>query len=591
MEYLNKYKAPFELPGYTAGNWPTSLIGPAPGEVMSRIVGPEKITIASDESFKNVNETSCRLVKMGISGTVFGYIAKKPPCFNFDSNFFNAVTMEQFGPFFPGVAHYSYSEKTPSGIELLFPSSGRDWNGVLWVIVPGTVYYPPLQLMPRKKGSFNRFMMRDFFSGYLVDSGSAVAWIRRSSVNRNEKAIPEEYAVLDDGTRVGGPGKVGVSFAYNADLIRDFTVIAKNCLVHELSKEPGTTLFFGHSSGGSIGRIFNYIPGINVDHQQQRLFDGIFISDTAGGRGEPNWFVEAEVDKDGVTYLKPSSKDSLYFEEKEKSKMVPVIEMAHMAYAGPRTVTVPRVYKRFPTNYLQLKRDNMRQIIERGLSDIWRYYEIKDISHYDGSNLFDSWPEMASKTVDAGGVYTAMLEALVEWVTEGKQPPSNRTDAHDLKAIDTSAKPSIELPDSACPLGVFVEYMQDPGNKVLKSVTSFVPYLTEPRPQINADTMPESEWPDNYRAEWLEPLNAYGYLVDMTGSGTRMTKPTIEQAWKMRYRQGCSTGILKPYDSLTRAYYVLSVMKVAMDLYQDRLLTGEAVKWYLERAINDNIGV
>jgi len=77
----------------------------------------------------------------------------------------------------------------------------------------------------------------------------------------------------------------------------------------------------------------------------------------------------------------------------------------------------------------------------------------------------------------------------------------------------------------------------------------------------------------------------------MTNSGHRMTRPSIQQAWHIRYREGKTTGILLPYETLTRERYVSCVTEVATSLNADGLLTDEAVTWYIEKAKTDEIGV
>ncbi|NNE38466.1 MAG: hypothetical protein HKN08_09190 [Gammaproteobacteria bacterium] len=171
---------------------------------------------------------------------------------------------------------------------------------------------------------------------------------------------------------------------------------------------------------------------------------------------------------------------------------------------------------------------------------------------------------------------------------EGKKPPETRVAAADVWEIDPNTGPAIHLPDTACPRGVYKTYMNRPdGTSVGSSPALFVPYLTVPRPQINED----QPRPPGFREEWLEPLNRNGYLVDMTGSGHRMTRPTIQQIWHVRYKEGKETGVLRPYESLTRERYVECVTGVVNDLHADGLLTPEARTWYIDKAYKDDIGV
>jgi hypothetical protein len=153
--------------------------------------------------------------------------------------------------------------------------------------------------------------------------------------------------------------------------------------------------------------------------------------------------------------------------------------------------------------------------------------------------------------------------------------------------VDDKAGPAIQLPETACPRGVFRTYMNRPdGTAVGSSPALFVPFLTELRPQINAN----QDRPPGFQDEWLEPLNREGYLVDMTDSGQRDTRPTIEQVWHQRYREGKKTGVLRPYENLTRERYVECVTGVVTALHADGLLTPEAKQWYIDKAQTDVIG-
>jgi hypothetical protein len=210
------------------------------------------------------------------------------------------------------------------------------------------------------------------------------------------------------------------------------------------------------------------------------------------------------------------------------------------------------------------------------------------VSHSDASAEAFDYPELAKDMVDIGGVANALQQALADWILNGRKPPETRVAAADVWEIDPDTGPAIHLPDTACPRGIFRTYMNRPdGTAVGSSPALFVPYLTEPRPQINED----QPRPPGFQEEWLEPLNRKGYLVDMTGSGHRMTRPTIEQIWHIRYRDGMKTGVLRPYERLTRERYVECVTNVVDGLHADRLLTQEARVWYIEKAKTDEIGV
>ncbi len=600
--YLGHYLAPFNLP---VDEWPEVMVGPPPGVVRQKEVGPQDCSIISERIIHTAEGVPYRQVTVGISGTVFGYtdvIGRRSD--NFADHFFIAQTEGMFGPFIPGIARYGYSEETPAGVEILIPQDPENWNGILWVLAHGGSNYSSLNFRPRKPGKFNRYQNTGQFAGELIDRGYAVSWTRRSGTGVANPTDAMEEAVLYTDVTVGGPGKIGMGLNNSTALLRDYTVITRNFIEEQLGRRPRAILWRGHSAGGALGRSFNLIPGMNTDHDGKQLFQGFYISDTAGGRGAPTYFYEGKVlDKIGTYQIFPSEKDYLTFSEDQVRFMAPVIETAHAAYAGNKTTTVPRISKRIPTPYIELKRENARLYAEKGLNPIWRFFEIADVSHGDAAGVLNRWPEMAAEMIDIGGVSLALKEALVQWVLDGKEPPATRVDAADVWAVNPDAGPAIRLPESACPRGIFREYMADPSGRLLTSSAVFIPYLTRPVPQANAYMMANENWVKvwnaeaqamvgtDFQEEWLEPLDGRGYLVDMTGSFTRRTRPTIEQAWKIRYRRGYKTGVLTPYESLTRARYLSCVTKVAADLYADRLLTKEALDWYIEKAMTDDIGV
>jgi hypothetical protein len=494
------------------------------------------------------------------------------------------------GPFKPGVGRYQYSEDTPSSVEILIPQNPDDWTGYMWVLVHGAGRFPPLRFHPRNPDVFNRYTETSESAGALIDMGHAVIWTRRDAAISDEDAMHvANTVILDDGTELGGPGKLGMGFNDNLGVIRDYTVISRTFVEQELGKRPEKIFYRGHSAGGAMGRSFLIIRGMNTDHTGEQLFHGFFLDDSAGGRGATAYFWEAEVvDELGSFRLKPSDKDYLVFAGEQMRFMTPVVEVIHGAYAGGNTSTVPRLFERVPATYFQYKRENARINIEKGLGDLWKSYEIAGVSHADASSEASRYPDLAKDMVDIGSVNIKLEQALVDWVVNGKKPPETRVDARDVWDLDPKAGPAIQLPETACPRGIFRPYMNRPdGTAVGSSPALFVPYLTEAVPQIN-ERQPR---PAGFKDEWLEPLDRFGYLVDMTGSNHRMTRPSIEQMWHIRYREGEKTGVLKPYERLTRDRYEQCVTDVVTELHGDGLLTDEAKTWYIEKAAEDEIGV
>ncbi len=598
---LDQYMAPFQTP---VSDWPDAIAGPAPGDVEQRLVGPTECRIVSDKIIHNAKGIPYRQVTIAISGTVFGYAPQRtlsiPPLGTgvpgegrentFADHAFIWQTQGTMGPFIPGIGYFNYSDETPASVEILIPQNRQDWNGHMWVLVHGAGRFPPLLFHPRKDGEFNRYTETSESAGALMDMGFAVVWTRRDAAITDEASMAvANTVVLDDGTELGGPGKLGMGFNDNLGVIRDYTVISRNYIEQQLGKRPDKVFYRGHSAGGAMGRSFLLIRGMNTDHDGDQLFHGFYLDDSAGGRGATAYFWEAEVvDELGSFRLNPSDTDYLVFAGEQMKFMAPVIEIIHGAYAGGNTSTVPRLFERVPATYFQYKRENARINIEKGLGDQWKSYEIAGTSHSDASAEAFKYPELAKDMVDIGSVAIKLEQTLVDWVLHDKKPPETRVDARDVWDLDPKAGPAIQLPETACPRGIFRPYMNRPdGTAVGSSPALFIPYLTFPAPQINE----RQTRPAGFNDEWLEPLDRFGYLVDMTESNHRMTRPSIEQAWHIRYREGETTGILKPYERLTRERYAACVTGVVNDLYAEGLLLKEARDWYIDKAKTDEIGV
>ena len=604
-KYLERYMAPIQL---DTDEWPVSMAGPPPGEVEQRLVGPESCRVVAEKIIQNAHGVPYRQITMAIEGTVFGYTARNsrmlPPIGTgeegegrentFDDHVFILQARGNMGPYVPGVGRYRYSEETPSSVEILIPQNPADWNGNMWILVHGAANYSGLQFFPRVANKHNRYTEASESAGALIDMGSVVVWTRRDASGNDIDIVKDTDPVsnvilLDDGTELGVPGTTAIGLNNNLGLMRDYTVISRNYVIEQLGKQPEALLYRGHSAGGASGRSFLVISGMNIDHEGNKLFDGFYLDDSAGGRGAPTYHWKATVvDETGAFRLEPTEQDQLSFDADRMRLMSPTIEVIHEAYSGGNTSTVPRIFERSFSTYANYKRENARLNIEKGLGDIWKSYEITDVSHSDATSEARRYPEHAKDMVDIGGVAIALEQALVDWVRTGKNPPETRVDAVDVWEADPDTGPAIKLPETACPRGEFrTQFPRPDGTAVGSSPALFVPYLTHLAPQINEG----QDFPKGFKEEWLEPLDRYGYLVDMDGSGHRTTRPTIAQIWHQRYREGEKTGILKPYENLTRDRYLECVTGVVTALHADGLLTPEAKQWYIEKANADVIGV
>ncbi len=584
-KYLGHYLAPMKLPL----DAPVSLVGPKSPIVTAKLVGPDECKIIKEQSIRNASGVPYRHVTMGVSGTLFGFTATSGLRQDqFADTTLMMVTHPNYGPFYPGVMRYTYSEATPAGMEILLPENPQDWNGKLWMLAHGGGYYSSLTLIPRKPGVFNRYQRVGQFAGILIDQGYVVVWTRRGATTGSSQNRPVETVRLDDERVVGGEGQPGKSFTDHVGWIRDITEITRAFLEEQLGSKPEYTFAFGHSGGGSLLRSVNLVPGMNVDHQGNKLFHGLYHSDTAGGRAPPSWHFEAEILEGGAFQLRDSDKDHLVYDDQVKASMAYQIEEYHMLYAGPRQVNPPGTAQRLITTYINLKQEAARIFLEKGLGDIVRTYEIDGVSHGDASGL-RRWPEVGSQMVDLAVITPTLMDALVQWASTGTEPPDSRSAARDVRELDPKIGREVALPEVACPRGVYREYLLDPNGNMRRSNALLVPYETKARLQWNADSG-GLEPPPGFDKEWLEPLDGRGYLVDMDNSTTRTTRPSMGQAWRDRNRKGYETGILGPYELLTRARYVSCVTRVAEELHSGGFLTDEALKWYRQKAQSDVIG-
>lgn len=187
-------------------------------------------------------------------------------------------------------------------------------------------YAPVGELVPRRPDQYALLTGANSYVGPMIDKGYAVAYTRRSS------AIgpgDDEQAVLDDGRTIGG-----LSFSYHTGLLRDFAQLARNLVTERLGRAPTRIYFYGHSAGGSLGRLMNYVPGANRDATGNPLFTGFIVDDAGGGYFQPRLLVDG--------------RDVLFASPADRAAFAPQLEVAHQAYTGETG------------DYLQLKRENVR---------------------------------------------------------------------------------------------------------------------------------------------------------------------------------------------------------------------------------------
>ena len=558
----------------------SAYIGPT-RTLKGRIIGPQTCDVIEEPELRSASGVLYRRLQVRISGSIEGYTVKERPRLEMltDLPEFALAQRGNLGPYFHGIG--DYHAENGSGLTLFLPKSKTRWNGKLFVLVHGMSSYGSVgELQPRKTGQYSPLMGANSFAGLMIDKGYAVAYTSRPAARHENGA--SENVTLTDGTVLDGK-----SFGYHAGLIRDWTQIAENLLQAELGRAPGRTYFYGKSAGASLGRLFNYAPGANFFATGERVFDGFLADDAGGGWYLPTIeFVRRDL-PDGTFHLEIDAQDHLVFDEAHMNAFAPQIDTVHQAYVGADFVA---------GDYLSNKRKNARLLQAKGLGSKSRTYEIVGLSHGDAGNV---WPNQRwVQNLDLSGIFDSLIDVLDEWSEKGIEPGPIRSDDYNLGDANRDGvleNPAVELPEIACPTGVYYEFPEGvsrPGS------TGFAPYLDTPRFPINADTTPllakdrvrNSLGRPDFKEEWLEPLDSRGHPLDMNHNHVRDTRETVEQAWKRRAVEGERYGTLGPDEVLTHARYVACVATVASELLDQKFLSGAAVEHYIKQAMESDIG-
>ena len=558
----------------------SAYIGPT-RTVRGKTVGPQTCNIIEEPELQSASGVPYRRLQIGISGSIEGYTVKERPRLEMltDLPEFALAQRGNPGPYYHGIGDY-YAEKG-SGVTLFLPKSSTRWNGKLFVLVHGMSSYSSVgELQPRKPGQYNPLMGDDSFAGLILDKGYAVAFTSRPAARHENGA--SEKVTLTDGTVLDGK-----SFGYHAGLIRDWTEISENLIRAELGRAPVRTYFYGKSAGASLGRLFNYAPEANSFANRERVFDGFLDDDAGGGWYMPTIeFVRRDL-PDGTFRMEEDTQDHLVFDEAHRNAFAPQIDAVHQAYVGADFVA---------GDYLSNKRKNARLLQEKGLGAMARTYEIVGLSHGDAGNV---WPdERWVQNLDLSGIFDSLIDVLDQWSEKGIEPGPTRSDDYHLGDADQDGRlenPAVELPEIACPTGVYYEFppgVSRPGS------TGFAPYLETSHFPINADTTPlrardrvrNSLGRPDFKEEWLEPLDSRGRPLDMNHNHVRDTRESVEQAWRRRAVEGEHYGTLGPDQKLTHARYVACVASVASELFEQRFLSGTAVVHYIKEAMESEVG-
>ncbi len=489
---------------------------PAAKQVMGKNVGIEQCYIVSDETVFNIKGQRFRRVEVRLTGTVEGWASKEKgqrAIYFTDGPDFVFVQSGLKGPRAHGVGRYEAG--TGHGMTIMYPENARDWNGKLFVGAHGAGSYGDVgALLPRDPhAKYNRLANVNRYTTLMIDKGFAVAHTMRSS----DRSNGDITVTLDDGSTMA---KNNVSA--HAGLIASWTQLAQNMIVKNLGSKPKHSYFYGHSAGGFLGRLINYMPGANRGDDGKRLFDGFLLDDAGGGMWLPKLVVDG--------------KDTLFTTDEDRKAFAKQIDVSHMLYLGETG------------DYIPNKRLNATMLRDKGLGGEHRMYEILGVSHFDAGQVDRA--DLVPQNVDLSGLYDSFIDRLDAWVDKGIAPTATKSD---LKELGGGA---IALPEVACPLGVYHVFPLgiNPGRRGGQE-TSLARF-----DGINQ-----------------EPLDARGEFVDMNGNGRRDKRENLTQAWQR-------IGLLKKGEAFNRNVYVSCVKAAAGKLVKEGLLPQRVADDYAEQA-------
>jgi hypothetical protein len=296
--------------------------------------------------------------------------------------------------------------------------------------------------------------------------------------------------------------------------------------------------------------MVNYKEGINIDDDGTPIIDGIIVDDAGSGLWVPIAM------KDG--------KDIVLQTDEQKRHFVPMIEISHLLYVN-ETHDDPPAY-RGGNNFTANKRINAKTLIDKGLGDKFRYYEIDGVSH-SGPGADPDVPDKVPNTLPIDMLMEGFIDMLDVWVEKGVAPPANRSDWRplgDANKDNVVENVAIEMPEVTCPLGVFHIYGggTGTGSTQFKAFTGQGLEPLDGRGEFRAD-----EDIVNVSAGW----------VDMNKNGYRDFVESITDAW-------VRLGLLKPNETFTRERYVQCVQQSASKLVAEKFFMPRTLEKYVQQA-------
>jgi hypothetical protein len=203
--------------------------------------------------------------------------------------------------------------------------------------------------------------------------------------------------------------------------------------------------------------------------------------------------------------------------------------------------------------YLPNKRINAKIVMDKGLGDRFRMYEIRSMSHNGGEGLPPDNRIGKALVLDISLIIGGAIDKLEALVAGSTETLASKSDWHVIGDVDDDGvidNPAITYPEVACPLGIFYPYP-----KSGSGVTAFAAFT----------------------GEGLEPLDGADVFVDMNRNGVWDFRETPTQAWRR-------LGLLPAGETLTHSHYVECVQAAARSLQDDGFFTAATAARYVDEA-------
>lgn len=500
--------------------------------VAGHSVGETGCSVTATSTFTDATGRAWNREDLAISGTAAGW-ADPVTVGNTRKDLTDVpnVLFPQFGipSWTAGVGSYAGGpDGQGAGISVLYPSTPAAWNGRAVLLVHGQanntalgaiVAQTPGQPLPEQ--TFN-----NLYADEWIDAGYAVIYTRRPA----SSGVP---TTMDTGA------KLDESINDNVHVLRDFLTSGENLLAQKLGHAPSSVLYYGHSAGVIVGRLWNY-SGLNDTAAGGHYLAGFLSDDPGGGLPLPLSMPAGQVL--GVRDGQASYPASALLPAAARAQMVPELTFAHGLYLDQHS-WLPGVL------YLTLKQQAQAIYRDEGLADQNNPARDRaDLEVVAGvSHIPDSTGSPAN-TLDMGTLIQAAIPALADWVDHGTPPPAAITGA----VGDTSAAHEVQLPSIACPTGVHYPWPAPDGGPTETGFAAF-------------------------DGRSLEPVDSRGALVDVNGDGVRDAMPSVTAVWRQ-------LKLLAPNQPLTSTAYLACVQRDVTDLVHRRLLTQAAADAYLAQA-------